>query len=94
MTINGDFTPEQKRYLEGFTSGVQTARAGRGMKPLGGHGGNGNAVPIPAAPLAPGRPDPTPRITAPGTASLPRAGNSSPRKRRSVMSIRSTCTRG
>jgi len=53
MTINGDFTPEQKRYLEGFTSGVQTARAGRGMKPLGGHGGNGNAVPIPAAPLAP-----------------------------------------
>jgi ferredoxin-nitrite reductase len=27
--MSGDFTPEQKRYLEGFTSGLQIARAGR-----------------------------------------------------------------
>lgn len=29
--MSSDFTPEQKRYLEGFTSGVQTARASRGL---------------------------------------------------------------
>ena len=28
--MSGDFSPEQKRYLEGFTSGLQIARAGRG----------------------------------------------------------------
>jgi len=27
--MSGDFTPEQKRYLEGFSSGLQIARAGR-----------------------------------------------------------------
>jgi ferredoxin-nitrite reductase len=27
--MSGDFSPEQKRYLEGFTSGLQIARAGR-----------------------------------------------------------------
>jgi ferredoxin-nitrite reductase len=27
--MSGDFTPEQKRYLEGFTSGLQIARVGR-----------------------------------------------------------------
>ena len=30
--MSSDFTPEQKRYLEGFTSGVQTARAARGLR--------------------------------------------------------------
>ncbi|HEY4863589.1 MAG TPA: NirA family protein [Xanthobacteraceae bacterium] len=29
--MSSDFTPEQKRYLEGFTSGLQTARAARGL---------------------------------------------------------------
>jgi len=29
MTMSGDFTPEQKRYLEGFTAGLQIARTGR-----------------------------------------------------------------
>jgi ferredoxin-nitrite reductase len=29
--MSADFTPEQKRYLEGFASGLQTARAGRGV---------------------------------------------------------------
>ncbi len=27
--MSGDFTPEQKRYLEGFTAGLQVARRGR-----------------------------------------------------------------
>ena len=30
-----DFTDEQKRYLEGFVSGVQARRAAQGLKPLG-----------------------------------------------------------
>ena len=29
--MSSDFTPEQKRYLEGFTSGLQIARLGRGL---------------------------------------------------------------
>jgi ferredoxin-nitrite reductase len=29
--MSGDFSPEQKRYLEGFTAGLQIARAGRGV---------------------------------------------------------------
>ena len=28
--MSGDFTPEQKRYLEGFTTGLQVARSARG----------------------------------------------------------------
>jgi ferredoxin-nitrite reductase len=36
-----DFTDEQKRYLEGFVSGVQSSRAAAGLKPLGGVGGAG-----------------------------------------------------
>ena len=38
--MSGDFTPEQKRYLEGFTSGLQIARAGRGNR----HARGGRAV--------------------------------------------------
>ena len=34
--MSGDFTAEQKRYLEGFTSGVQIARTSRGLAPKGG----------------------------------------------------------
>jgi ferredoxin-nitrite reductase len=33
-----DFSEEQKRYLEGFVSGVQASRAAAGLKPLGGAG--------------------------------------------------------
>ena len=29
--MSSDFTPEQKRYLEGFSSGLQIARIGRGF---------------------------------------------------------------
>jgi ferredoxin-nitrite reductase len=39
----GDFTPEQKRYLEGFTSGLQVARAAR----------NGESSPATAEPVGP-----------------------------------------
>jgi ferredoxin-nitrite reductase len=34
-----DFSDEQKRYLEGFVSGVQASRAAAGLKPLAGVGG-------------------------------------------------------
>jgi ferredoxin-nitrite reductase len=34
-----DFTDEQKRYLEGFVSGVQASRAAASLKPLAGVGG-------------------------------------------------------
>ena len=49
--MSGDFTPEQKRYLEGFVSGVQ-ARGGNGYL------GSGNpppAVPEPT-PMGPDAP--------------------------------------
>jgi ferredoxin-nitrite reductase len=49
--MSGDFNPEQKRYLEGFVSGLQIARAGRGLA-----GG-------PAAPAKPTGPD-APHIVA------------------------------
>src|SRR4051794_39619671 len=35
-TLSVDFTEEQKRYLEGFTTGLQISRVGRGL-------GSGNA---------------------------------------------------
>ena len=34
-----DFTEDQRRYLEGFVSGVQARRAAQGLKPLGSEGG-------------------------------------------------------
>ena len=37
-----DFTDEQKRYLEGFVSGIQATRVASGLKPLGGLGGAGS----------------------------------------------------
>src|SRR5688572_19991342 len=33
--MSGDFSPEQKRYLEGFVSGLNAARATRGALPAG-----------------------------------------------------------
>ena len=47
-----DFSDEQKRYLEGFVSGVQASRAAAGLKPLGGVGG---AASGPSAPMGPDR---------------------------------------
>jgi ferredoxin-nitrite reductase len=43
--MGGDFTPEQKRYLEGFSSGLQVARVGRGVTPA--------APAVPTGPDAP-----------------------------------------
>ena len=40
-----DFSEEQRRYLEGFVSGVQARRASQGLKPLGTEGGAGAAQP-------------------------------------------------
>jgi ferredoxin-nitrite reductase len=42
-TLSIDFTDEQKRYLEGFTSGLQISRAGRGLG--GGAPAKSNAEP-------------------------------------------------
>jgi ferredoxin-nitrite reductase len=37
--MSSDFTPDQKRYLEGFASGLTAARAARGQLSAGGGGG-------------------------------------------------------
>ena len=36
--MSSDFTPDQKRYLEGFSSGLAAARAARGQLPVGASG--------------------------------------------------------
>lgn len=36
--MSGDFTPDQKRYLEGYVSGLTAARSARGVKSPGGGG--------------------------------------------------------
>jgi ferredoxin-nitrite reductase len=41
--MSDDFTPDQKRYLEGFMSGMQSARTARGLAPLGGAPGAGGS---------------------------------------------------
>lgn len=43
--MSDDFTPDQKRYLEGFMSGMQSARTARGLGPLGGAAEGGKAAP-------------------------------------------------
>jgi ferredoxin-nitrite reductase len=48
-TVPVDFTDEQKRYLEGFTTGLQVSRVGRG---LGGGALGGKATAEPAGPDA------------------------------------------
>ncbi|PNG24293.1 NirA family protein [Methylocella silvestris] len=45
--MSGDFSAEQKRYLEGFASGLQIARAGRGLA------GAGPGTAAPSGPDAP-----------------------------------------
>ena len=42
-TLTVDFTDEQKRYLEGFSTGLQISRVGRGLG--GGNAGKTNAEP-------------------------------------------------
>jgi ferredoxin-nitrite reductase len=43
-TLSVDFTDEQKRYLEGFTTGLQISRVGRGLGGTG--GGKTSAEPV------------------------------------------------
>jgi len=47
-----DFTDEQKRYLEGFVSGVQASRAAAGLKPLASVGGMAPGSAVPSGPDA------------------------------------------
>ncbi len=46
ITTSGDFTPEQKRYLEGFTSGLQAGRAARTLAPGAAGGAPPGSVPV------------------------------------------------
>ena len=78
-----DFSEEQRRYLEGFVSGVQARRASQGLKPLGTEGG----------PARPSQPDPTRSTWRPWPASRRRARSSRPRRRPSATSIPSMPTR-
>ena len=59
----GDFSPDQKRYLEGFVSGLNAARAARSQSAGAGSGGGGSHTEI----------DPSmrrPAPTSPSTANL------------------------
>jgi ferredoxin-nitrite reductase len=50
--MSGDFTLEQKRYLEGFASGLQVSRAGRGAPGLPAAVAAPMAAPVPSGPDA------------------------------------------
>lgn len=43
--MGADFSAEQKRYIEGFVSGLQSTRIARGLAPLGGTGAPGPSEP-------------------------------------------------
>ena len=51
--LSGDFDPEQKRYLEGFMSGVQIGRAARGAPGSAAAPGGAALPPIAAEPTGP-----------------------------------------
>ncbi len=53
MTNSQDFTPEQKRYLEGYVSGVQASRVSKRLPPIA-----GAAAPLQAAPVQTAQPSP------------------------------------
>jgi ferredoxin-nitrite reductase len=48
--MTAEFSADQKRYLEGFVTGLQSARAARGLRPLGDAAGTTTAVPAPSGP--------------------------------------------
>jgi ferredoxin-nitrite reductase len=50
--MSGDFSPEQKRYLEGFTSGLQVGRAARAL-PAGATAAPAAAIPAVSEPVGP-----------------------------------------
>ena len=51
-TNGGDFSDEQKRYLEGFMSGLQVGRVGRNLGGAAGGNANGNTKAEPSGPDA------------------------------------------
>ena len=51
-TNAGDFSDEQKRYLEGFMSGLQVGRVGRNLGGAAGGNANGNTKAEPSGPDA------------------------------------------
>jgi ferredoxin-nitrite reductase len=53
-TTTTDFSDEQKRYLEGFMSGLQVGRVGRGVGLAGGGAASEKAAPEPVGPDAAG----------------------------------------
>ena len=77
-----DFSDEQKRYLEGFMSGLQVSRVGRSI----GAAGAARRARRPT----PSRPDPTLRTSRRRTGSLRPARSSPTRRSSSAKSIRST----
>src|SRR5438034_4815877 len=55
IMMNAEFAPEQKRYLEGFVSGLQAARVARGAQAgNGANVGDARAAPEPVGPDAAG----------------------------------------
>src|SRR6478672_6821266 len=54
LETTADFSDEQKRYLEGFMSGLQVGRVGKGITLAGGATGLEKAVPEPVGPDAAG----------------------------------------
>jgi ferredoxin-nitrite reductase len=55
--MSGDFSAEQKRYLEGFVSGLGAMRSSRGLPPLGARGGAMPGMAAAAIPAEPTGPD-------------------------------------
>ncbi|WP_371347817.1 NirA family protein [Ancylobacter sp. IITR112] len=51
--MSGDFTVEQKNYLEGFVSGIAAIRASRGLPPIGGAKAAPAAAPAPSPEAGP-----------------------------------------
>ena len=49
---SGDFSSEQKRYLEGFVAGVQIAKAAKSVSGVGAPGSAAASAPEPAGPDA------------------------------------------
>ena len=86
-----DFTVDQKRYLEGFVSGVQAARITKGLAPIGCNAcdRHGDGTCPAAAPMGPD----AAHLAAQDRFSA-KARSSSPRRKPSGTSIRSTSTRG
>ena len=81
-TLSVDFTDEQKRYLEGFATGLQISKVGRGF---------GETPPARPTPI---RSDPMRRISRRRTGSSRQAKSLRTRKNSNANNIRSMLIRG